>query len=99
MVKFIDKGDTTFGGHLRNIFSVGTPGTPTRTEAMPEEMIQGITGMPQLIRNKQMLNTNIGAEEVSGNETDTVLMVDREGLPRRVAREDVEEAIQNGYRL
>ena len=95
----------TVAGKIGNFLLPGQPfGVETTTE-FPEELIPRIKGAEEFIENKRIMQGQPmipDASDVSGDpslSSDTVLMVDRQGRPRRVLQKDVEAALQNGYKF
>ena len=55
MEREVQTGEPSFMGMIKNKFFPGQPYTPTATVTMPQEIIEGTTGMPELIRNKRLM--------------------------------------------
>ena len=55
MEREVQTGDPSFLGMIGNKFRRGQPFTPTATVTMPQEIIEGTTGMSEAIRNKRLM--------------------------------------------
>jgi len=55
MEREVQTGEPSFMGMIKNKFFPGQPYTPTTTVTMPQEIIEGTTGMSEAIRNKRLM--------------------------------------------
>ena len=55
MEREVQTGEPSFFGMIGNVLRPGQPYTPKETVTMPQEIIEGTTGMPELIRNKRLM--------------------------------------------
>ena len=55
MEREVQTGEPSFMGMIKNKFFPGQPYTPTETVTMPQEIIEGTTGMSEAIRNKRLM--------------------------------------------
>ena len=55
MEREVQTGEPSFMGKVGNFFRPGQPYTPTATVTMPQEIIEGTTGMSEAIRNKRLM--------------------------------------------
>ena len=55
MEREVQTGEPSFIGMIKNKFFPGQPYTPTTTVTMPQEIIEGTTGMSEAIRNKRLM--------------------------------------------
>ena len=55
MEREVQTGEPSFLGMIGNVLRPGQPYTPTTTVTMPQEIIEGTTGMPEAIRNKRLM--------------------------------------------
>ena len=55
MEREVQTGEPSFLGMIGNVLRPGQPFTPTATVTMPQEIIEGTTGMSEAIRNKRLM--------------------------------------------
>ena len=55
MEREVQTGEPSFFGMVGNVLRPGQPYTPTATVTMPQEIIEGTTGMSEAIRNKRLM--------------------------------------------
>ena len=55
MEREVQTGEPSFMGMVGNFLRPGQPYTPTATVTMPQEIIEGTTGMSEAIRNKRLM--------------------------------------------
>mgnify|MGYP003633587386 FL=1 len=55
MEREVQTGEPSFFGMVGNVLRQGQPYTPTATVTMPQEIIEGTTGMSEAIRNKRLM--------------------------------------------